>query len=118
LQSSKTSFVYCARLFFSLVQRISFKENQQKDIYYKRDNKELSSLFLSLSPLIIITLEIGDINNTYNFFKLMRFNLPPNVIILLSVVFSALDFPESPITSEELIMEEKLEDMLKEIYQG
>jgi len=28
-----------------------------------------------------------------------------------------LDFPESPITSEELIIEEKLEDMLKEIYE-
>jgi len=27
-----------------------------------------------------------------------------------------LDFPKSPITSEELIMEEKLEDVLKEIY--
>jgi len=38
------------------------------------------------------------------------------IIILLSAVLSALDFPESPITSEELIMEEKLEDMLKEIY--
>jgi len=46
----------------------------------------------------------------------MRFN-PRNVIILLSAVFSALDFPKSPITSEELIMEEKLEDMLKEIYE-
>jgi len=47
---------------------------------------------------------------------LMRFN-PRNVIILLSVVFSALDFPESPITSEKLITEQKLEDMLKEIYE-
>jgi len=28
-----------------------------------------------------------------------------------------LDFPESPITAEKLIMEEKLEDMLKEIYE-
>jgi len=46
----------------------------------------------------------------------MRFN-PRNVIILLSTVFSALDFPESPITSEKLIIEEKLEDMLKEIYE-
>jgi len=46
----------------------------------------------------------------------MWFN-PQNVIILLSAVFSALDFPESPITSEELIMEEKLKDMLKEIYE-
>jgi len=46
----------------------------------------------------------------------MRFN-PRNVIILLSAVFSALDFPESSITSEEFIMEEKLEDMLKEIYE-
>jgi len=46
----------------------------------------------------------------------MRFN-PQNVIILLSAVFNALDFPENPITSEELIMEEKLEDMLKEIYE-
>jgi len=38
----------------------------------------------------------------------MRFN-PRNVIILLFAVFSALNFPESPITSEELIIEEKLE---------
>jgi len=45
----------------------------------------------------------------------MRF--PRNVIILLSAIFSALNFPESPITSEEFIMEEKLEDMLKEIYE-
>jgi len=35
----------------------------------------------------------------------MRFN-PQNVIIMLSAVFNALDFPESPIMSEELIMEE------------
>jgi len=28
-----------------------------------------------------------------------------------------LDFPESPITSEKFIMEEKLKDMLKEIYE-
>jgi len=46
----------------------------------------------------------------------MQFN-PQNVVILLSAVFSALDFPESSITSKELIMEEKLEDMLKEIYE-
>jgi len=48
----------------------------------------------------------------------MRFN-PRNVIILLSsiLVFSALDFPENPITSEEFIMKENLEDMLKEIYE-
>jgi len=47
----------------------------------------------------------------------MRFN-PRNVIILLStVLFSALDFPESPITSEELIMKEKLK-VLKEIYEN
>jgi len=46
----------------------------------------------------------------------MRFN-PRNVIILqISAVFSALDFPESFITSEEF-MEEKLENMLKEIYE-
>jgi len=44
----------------------------------------------------------------------MRFN-PRNAIILLFAVFSALDFPESPIMSEELIMEEKLEDTLNEI---
>jgi len=47
----------------------------------------------------------------------MRFNLR-NVIILLSAEFSVLDFPESPITSEELIIEKKLEDMLKEIYKN
>jgi len=46
----------------------------------------------------------------------MRFN-PRNVIILLSTVFSALDFPKSPIMLEELIIEEKLEDMFKKIYE-
>jgi len=35
----------------------------------------------------------------------MQFN-PRNVIILLSAVFSVLDFPESLIMSQELIMEE------------
>jgi len=44
----------------------------------------------------------------------MRFN-PRNVIILLSAVFSALDFPESLITSEEIIMKEKLEDIKRNI---
>jgi len=37
-----------------------------------------------------------------------------NIIILLFALFSALDFPESPITSEKLIMKEKLDDMLDE----
>jgi len=49
----------------------------------------------------------------------MRFN-PQNVINLLSAVFSAFseDFSERfLITSEELIMEKKLEDILKEIYE-
>jgi len=45
----------------------------------------------------------------------VRFN-PRNIIILLSTIFIALDFPESPITSEELTMEQKLEGMLKQIY--
>jgi len=53
------SFVYCARLFFSLVQWISFKENQQKGIYYKIGNKEFS-LSLSLSILLIIIIEIEE----------------------------------------------------------
>jgi len=48
------------------MQRISFKENQ-KGIYYKIGNKELFSLSLSLSTLIIIILKIEDINNIYNF---------------------------------------------------
>jgi len=74
LADSKTSFVYYARLFFSLVQRISFKKNQQKRIYYKIGNKDFFlsfslslSLSLSFSTLIIIILEIEDINNIYNF---------------------------------------------------
>ncbi|KYN41955.1 Tetratricopeptide repeat protein 26 [Trachymyrmex septentrionalis] len=47
----------------------------------------------------------------------MRFN-SRNVIILLSVVFIALDFPESPITSEEVTMERKMEkNCMKDYYE-
>ncbi|KYN09182.1 hypothetical protein ALC57_18709 [Trachymyrmex cornetzi] len=46
----------------------------------------------------------------------MQFN-PRNVIILLSALFTVLDFPESPITSEEITMERKIEKMLKGIYE-
>ncbi|XP_032688211.1 uncharacterized protein LOC116852209 [Odontomachus brunneus] len=38
-----------------------------------------------------------------------------NVILLLYATFSALDLPQSPITSEEIEMKKKVEYMLKEI---
>ncbi|KYN26924.1 hypothetical protein ALC57_03696 [Trachymyrmex cornetzi] len=47
----------------------------------------------------------------------MQFN-PRNLIILLSAVFTVLDFPESPITSEEITMKRKMEKMLKDMYEN
>jgi len=46
----------------------------------------------------------------------MQFN-PRNVIILLSAAFTVLNFPDSPVTSDELMMGQKMEVMLKEMYE-
>ncbi|XP_032688198.1 uncharacterized protein LOC116852201 [Odontomachus brunneus] len=45
---------------------------------------------------------------------MMSFN-PWNVILLLYATFSVLDLPQSPITSEEIEVKEKVEYMLKAI---
>lgn len=45
---------------------------------------------------------------------MMQFN-PYNVIMLLYATFTAFNFPQSPITSEEVEVKENIERMLQEI---